>query len=210
MFRLMMWVVAVMLASLVAFSPGCAKPMTAQEVAATKQGIVDQRAQLDAAKGTVTAERDAALAVADVDKAQKLGESLATIARLQMIADKALVVLNAATRPDGTIDSGSALGAAMPIVATAAPAFGPVGIAVASGLGLITALVGVWGKRQSNIAAGVVNSIDTAKAGDPELARAMTKNGAVIGAALKKTKGAHAFVEKHRVKSTADKPRPTA
>lgn len=179
-------------------SPGCSK-MTAEEVAQTKASILDTQTNLDSSKATVEAEKAAALAAADAEKVAKLQKSLDTIARLKALSDKALATLNAATLPDGTIDDSAIVRAALNTASATAPAFGPWGIGVSAGLGLVSTIVGIFARRRTNIAASIVNSIDTAAANDPAFAEALKKVGPKLAAEQAKTAGAHEFVEANRV-----------
>ena len=185
----------VVFAAIITFGPaGCAKPLTEeQRVAALQQNAADTQAA-EAAKAAAEAKLAEAKAAGKLDevKALQIEVEVYKNALIAAKADKA-----ALENPNAT--GGYNWGQFATTILGAISTSGPLAPIVAVG-----SLIGnVFLRRRAifaaNVAAGVVNSIDVAKAADPAFKAAISNAGPIIAAELAKVKGAHEFVEENRI-----------
>lgn len=164
--------------------PGCATLTPEQRAEAIRINAED-RASLEAS----IASAEARLAAAATDEERMAAKiELGTLTWLREVNEREKAVLE---RPDTSV-IGEIIGAVGGLLP---PPYN--GIAGAGAL--------VWAilerrraLRRGSVAEAVVNAIDVAKATDPALAEAISRNGPIIRAELAKVKGAFEFVEEAR------------
>lgn len=185
----------VVFAAIITFGPaGCAKPLTEeQRVAALQQNAADTQAA-EQAKANAEAKLAEAKAAGKLDEVKALQIEIEVYknALIAAKADKA-----ALENPNAT--GGYNWGAFLTSLSTSVTMPGPAGTIFGVGSflwGLIQRRKAIY---NANVAAGVVNSIDTAKAADPAFKAAISAAGPIIAAELAKVKGAHEFVEENRI-----------
>ncbi len=201
--RIAMFAVAV--ATLLTLT-ACTNPELTAAVQEAKALADQYQSQLEAQKASleeqrIVAARELAAAKGDHNEAQaataaaylaKLDDAAKKVDALLARVTQANLGLDAAVRPDGTVDSGS-------IGATAGGVIGgPYGAAIGTGIGLLLAAFSNWKRQQAQAGAvSIINGISAVAASVPGFREKLAAGKPLLNAEYTTT--AKALVSKHKL-----------